>query len=92
LTEHLVRRAARSGMAPEQFAHEIVSAGQVPALMSEVLRGKALALVLESAVVTDASGRSVDLAALPGGAPGLPTEIIDEVEEAVVSEETAPPA
>jgi trigger factor len=32
--------------------------------MSEVLRGKALAFVLERATITDASGRSVDLDSL----------------------------
>jgi trigger factor len=64
LTEHIVRSASRYGMGPDQFAQQIVSAGQVPVLVSEVVRGKALALVLEKAVVTDESGRPVDLEAL----------------------------
>ena len=34
--------------------------------MSDILRGKALALVMERAVITDASGREVDLDALTG--------------------------
>jgi trigger factor len=33
-------------------------------LVAEVVRGKALALVLEAATVTDASGNAVDLKAL----------------------------
>jgi trigger factor len=61
LSEHLVRRAARSGMKPEEFAQEMVKQGQVPELVSEIVRGKALALVVESAVVTDRSGRPVEL-------------------------------
>ena len=64
LTEHIIRSASRYGMGPDQFAQEIVQAGQVPMLVGEVVRGKALALVLEQAKVLDASGRPVDLEAL----------------------------
>jgi trigger factor len=64
LTEHIIRTASRYGMGPDQFAQQVVQAGQVPVLVSEVVRGKALALVLESAQVVDASGRPVDLEAL----------------------------
>jgi trigger factor len=64
LTEHIVRTASRYGMGPDQFAQQVVQAGQIPVLVSEVVRGKALALVLESANVVDASGRPVDLEAL----------------------------
>ena len=64
LTDHIVRSASRYGMGPDQFAQQIVQAGQVPVLVSEVVRGKALALILEKAKVTDESGRAVDLEAL----------------------------
>ena len=64
LTQHIVRTAQRYGMAPDDFASQVVQAGQVPMLVAEVVRGKALALVLESATVTDASGNPVDLKAL----------------------------
>ena len=64
LTEYIVRNAQRYGMTPDQFASEIVGAGQVPAVVGEVVRAKALALVLENAKVTDASGRVVDLSEL----------------------------
>jgi trigger factor len=64
LTEHIVRTASRYGMSPDQFAQQVVQAGQVPMLVNEVVRGKALALVLESAQVTDEAGRAVDLEAL----------------------------
>ena len=56
-------------MGPDQFAQQIVQAGQVPVLVSEVVRGKALALVLEQAKVVDESGRAVDLEALREDAP-----------------------
>ncbi|GAA2389388.1 trigger factor [Streptomyces glaucosporus] len=61
LTEHLVRRAQSSGMSPDQFAQAIVESGQVPMLVGEVARGKALALVVEAAKVTDSNGEVVDL-------------------------------
>jgi trigger factor len=64
LTEHIIRSASRYGMGPDKFAQEIVQAGQVPMLVGEVVRGKALALILEQAKVVDASGRPVDLEAL----------------------------
>jgi trigger factor len=70
LTDHIVRSASRYGVGPDQFAQQIVQAGQVPVLVSEVVRGKALALVLERAKVTDESGRVVDLEALREDAPG----------------------
>lgn len=62
LTEHLVRRAASSGMSPDQFAQAVVEGGQVPMLVGEVARGKALAVVVEAAKVTDSNGEVVDLA------------------------------
>ncbi|MEV6011861.1 trigger factor [Streptomyces sp. NPDC051976] len=61
LTEHLMRRAATSGMSPDQFAQAVVEGGQVPMLVGEVARGKALAVVVESAKVTDTNGEVVDL-------------------------------
>lgn len=63
LTRHLIQRAAGSGMSPDQFAQQVVQANQVPALVGEVRRGKALQLVLEAAAVTDASGAPVDIKA-----------------------------
>jgi trigger factor len=57
-------------MSPDQFVQQVVQAGQVPMLVSEVVRGKALALVLERAKVVDESGRPVDLEALREDAPG----------------------
>jgi trigger factor len=62
--EQLVRRAARAGMAADDYARQLVDAGGVASLLGEVRRGKVVALVLESANVTDASGSPVDLKAL----------------------------
>ena len=64
LTEYIVRQAQRYGMAPQEFADQIVQAGNIAALVADVRRNKALAAVLEAATVTDASGNRVDLSAL----------------------------
>ncbi|MFJ8827191.1 trigger factor [Streptomyces sp. NPDC102467] len=61
LTEHLMRRAASSNMSPDQFAQAVVEGGQVPMLVGEVARGKALAVVVEAATVKDTNGEVVDL-------------------------------
>jgi trigger factor len=59
-----VRNAPRYGMSPDDFANQIVASGQVPAVIGEVVRAKALAFVLEHATVTDEAGQTVDLEAL----------------------------
>jgi trigger factor len=64
LTDTIVRRAQQSGVRADEYAQQVVNSGQLGALMGEVLRGKALALVLEHATITDASGRPVDLDSL----------------------------
>ncbi len=74
LTQQLVQRAMRSGMAPDQYAQQLVEQGAVPALATEVRRGKALATVLEAATITDASGRKVDLSLLDEGNVPAPTD------------------
>ncbi len=51
-------------MSPDQFAQALVEAGQVPMAVSEVRRGKALAVVLQSAVITDTNGTAIDLSEL----------------------------
>ena len=82
LTEHVIGQAARYGMSPQDFAQQLTQGGNLPALVADVRRSKALATVLERATVTDASGRPVDLSALRR--PAAP----EEAEEAP----TPPPA
>jgi trigger factor len=64
LTEYLVRQAQRYNMAPQDFANEILQAGNLPALIADVRRNKALAVALAAATITDASGNAVNLSAL----------------------------
>ncbi len=86
LTEYIVRQAQRYNMAPQEFADQIVQAGNIAALVADVRRNKALASVLESANVTDASGNPVDLSSLatPQGQADL-----DELEDAAEAGEDA---
>jgi len=64
LSAWLVQQAPRYGMSPDQFANELVSAGQVQMAVTEVRRAKALAFVMEKARIVDPSGAEVDLDAL----------------------------
>lgn len=83
LTDALLRRAQRLGRPPEQVVREVVEGGGLPSLMSEVMRTKALALVLDAARVSDASGRPVDLEALTEAANAAAAEMAgdDELDE-----------
>jgi trigger factor len=64
LTEYLVRQAERYQMAPQEFANQVMQAGNLPMLVADIRRNKALAEVLQAATVTDADGNAVDLEAL----------------------------
>ena len=81
LTEYLVRQAGRYGMAPQEFANQVVQAGNLPALVADVRRNKALAEVLESAAITDESGNTVDLSQL---SPAAMADILEDEDEDVV--------
>lgn len=61
LIDYIVSSAGQYGMDPNQFAQMLDQGGQVPMIVGEVRRRKALARVLELAVVTDSNGETVDL-------------------------------
>lgn len=69
LIDYIVTTASQYGMDPNQFAQIIDQSGQVPMMVSEVRRRKALAVVLGQAEVTDTEGKAVDLSDFvrPGG-------------------------
>ena len=81
LTEYLVREAARYEIPPQEFANQIVEAGNLPDLIAGVRRNKALATVLETAVITDESGNAVDLSALSPAAMADLLEAEDGADE-----------
>ncbi len=64
LSAWLMQQAPRYGMTPDQFADELVKAGQVNMAITEVRRAKALAHVLDKATIVDPSGTEIDLDAL----------------------------
>ena len=64
LIEYIMMTAQQYGMNPQQFAQSIDQQKQVPAMVAEVGRRKALASVLEAATVTDTDGNVVDLDAI----------------------------
>ena len=73
LSEHLVRRAQQAGQDPQEFANHMFEHNHIPDLVQEILRGKALATIVETAVVKDASGNVVELKNLrPDGTIGEP--------------------
>ncbi len=81
LTQHMVMRAQQSGEDPQEFANHMFEHNHVPELVAEIRRGKALAQIVESATVTDASGNVVDLANLrPDGTLGDPAEAVADTE------------
>ncbi len=98
LTDQIVRRAQRMGVAADQYAQQVVQSGQLGSLMAEVLRGKALALVLERAKITDASGREIDLNALmeqpsePEGDAADITQAVTEVAAEAAADAGSGPA
>ncbi|MCW2787568.1 MAG: trigger factor [Marmoricola sp.] len=92
LSEHLFRRAQQSGQNPDEFVKHMVEHNHIPEMVAEVVRGKALALLVESATVTDASGNHVELKNLRGdGSIGEPEAATDDAagdEPAEVEETT----
>jgi trigger factor len=82
LSAHLMRRAQESGQNPQEFMQHMIEHNHIPEMVAEVVQGKALALIVSSAKVTDASGNPVDLDNLrPDGSLGDP-----EADEAVEDE------
>ena len=76
LIEYLVMSAQQYGMDPNQFAASVDQQGQVPAMVAEVARRKALASVLEQAKVVDTAGAEVDLNEVT--ATDVASELADE--------------
>lgn len=82
LIQFLVSSSRQYGMEPNEFAKAVDEAGQVPAMVQEVGRRKALAIALERATVTDASGNAVDLEASlsrqAAGVPDVPQTLVSD--------------
>ncbi|WP_336853330.1 trigger factor [Sinomonas albida] len=86
LIEYLIATASQYGMDPNQFAQIMDQSGQVPMMVGEVRRRKALAVVLGQAEVTDSEGNAVDLTEFvrPSGEEELVEEGADEAAADVI--------
>ena len=88
LTQHILRKAAAEGTAPQQIAEHLQEhPHHIEEYMVEIRRGKALASVVEAATVTDSNGDALDLSAIrEDGSLGTPeTDAQDEAVAAAVS-------
>jgi trigger factor len=89
LSEHMMRRAQQSGQNPQEFMQHALEHNHLPELIAEVVRGKALAAIVESATVTDGSGTVVNLANLRGdGTLGDPEAEASDTSETPETPET----
>ncbi|WP_309650275.1 trigger factor [Nocardioides sp.] len=91
LSSHLVRRAQQSGQDPQEFANHMFEHNHIPEMVQEILRGKALAAIVETAVVKDASGNLVELKNLrPDGTIGEPEAPAAEADEVAAESDETP--
>jgi len=64
LTQYLIQGAAQYGMEPNEFVKVLSENNQIPAMVGEVARNKALAIVLGKVKVVDTNGTVIDLSEL----------------------------
>jgi trigger factor len=83
LSQHIMRRAQQSGEDPNAYIQHIMEHNHVPEMVSEVLRGKALASLVEGAKVSDKSGNVIELSKLRAdGTFGDDDEAADDADDA----------
>jgi trigger factor len=83
LTQYLIQSAAQYGMAPQEFVEALQSGNQLPALVGEVARNKALAVALGRVTVVDSNGAPVDLSGFVAveDEPAAEADVVEEAEE-----------
>jgi len=87
LTQHILRRAQQQGQDPQEaFSHIQEHPHHIQEYAAEIVRGKALAEIVESAKVTDASGNAVQLKGLLPDGTFAPED--SEAEAAAAEEST----
>lgn len=77
LTQYLIQGAAQYGMEPGEFIKILDQNGQIPGMVGEVARSKALSVALSKAKVVDTKGKAVDLTAFTAAAVAPVAEAID---------------
>lgn len=78
LTQYLVQGAAQYGMDPNEFVKILSENGQIPSMVGEVARNKALAIILGKVKVVDSNGKPVDLAEFTAIADADDADAADE--------------
>jgi trigger factor len=86
LTQYLIQSAAQYGMAPQEFVDALQQGNQLPALVGEVARNKALAVILGKVSVVDTNGKPVDLTGFVAAEDETPVEDEASAEADVVEE------
>ena len=83
LTQYLIQSAAQYGMAPQDFVNALQQGNQLPAMVGEVARNKALAIALGKVTVVDSNGKPVDLAGFIAveGEEAAEDEVVEEAQE-----------
>jgi trigger factor len=98
--QYVTQLAYQQGVTPEVLARQLTSAGQLGAVVGEVLRSKAATLIAERAQVTDQAGRKVDIKPAAGddeadpdvadGDTGDVGEVSDEAADDAAAQTDAP--
>jgi trigger factor len=88
LSEYVVTQAMQIGLQPQQLAQHLTESGQLPALVSEVLRTKSLNLLVQNVKITDESGTELDVEAIQRELSGETVQATSE--EAAEAEADAP--
>lgn len=61
LTNYVIQAASQYGMQPQEFADVLQQNGQLPGVIAEVTRSKALAVLLGKITVVDTEGNTIDM-------------------------------
>ncbi len=82
LTAHIIRKAQEQNTPPQQIADHLQEhPHHIDEYMTEIRRGKALGVLVDTAAITDSSGQPVDLSRLQGdGSIGDPDAGDDGIE------------
>jgi trigger factor len=80
LTQYLIQSAAQYGMAPQEFVDALQQGNQLPAMVGEVARNKALAVALGRVNVVDTNGKVVDLTGFVA-VEDAEDEVVEEAQE-----------
>ena len=97
LTQHILRKAQADGVPPQQVADHLQEhPHHIEEYMLEIRRGKALAMIVEAATVTDSDGSVVPLANLqedgsyaePEAEPSLANDLDSEPAEQPLEDQT----